>query len=125
MKNLVGLLVAFFFLTACQSIKSKNKEITDDNIVLNIGETTDIRLPSLATAGYLWKIQSSETPIVSVTESRGVLPKDKAVGASPDAIFTVKGLRKGSYQLHLEQRRPWESDTIQATAVKMVLIKVQ
>jgi len=84
-------------------------------INLRVGESRQLRLPGLGSAGYGWRY-SIEGPgqAVSITMGREGGPVPNEPGGPPPStgssmsVITIAGRQPGSTQVLLELRRQWE-----------------
>jgi inhibitor of cysteine peptidase len=80
-------------------------------IKVNVGQQITVRLPSNPSTGYSWSVatlgglQQVGEATYKATETSGV------VGSGGTQSFTFSGRKRGSGQLTLEYRRPWEKGT--------------
>lgn len=82
-------------------------------ITLKVGESTEIQLKGLGTAGYKWNYSiESNKDHVSITRDLVAPEKtsQKNIGASADEVFTIKAMMKGSVTIHFFQSRSWEKN---------------
>jgi predicted secreted protein len=80
---------------------------------LRPGETRELALPSLGTAGYRWIDEiSSGDGVVEVSRHRGPAPTGDGpvAGRSTAELLLVRALSPGHANIELSQRRPWETD---------------
>jgi predicted secreted protein len=86
-----------------------------DQIELKVGERKVVRLPGLGTSGYSWAHSlSGSDQTVAITLSTAPPPgpgPSPGVGSSSDKLFTIEALKPGQVNLHLTQRRAWETNT--------------
>ncbi len=83
------------------------------DVQLGVGESLELRLPGLGTAGYVWEhgIDGDEQA-VDVSWRRGAPDvASMPVGASVPETVVLRGLKPGKVNVQLRQRRPWERDT--------------
>ena len=84
-----------------------------DDIKLKVGDSTEVSLESLSTAGYTWAVKNADSAIVSVTQvdrqqqAGQFLP----AGKSFDEVYTIKALHTGAATVLFQQKRSWE-DTV-------------
>jgi predicted secreted protein len=81
-----------------------------DHLTLNVGEEYVVELPSLATAGYMWREDLSQSGVIEVSWTLGV-PAGSAplpVGQSAPERLKIRALAPGELTLTLNQRRSWE-----------------
>ena len=86
----------------------------DDVIRLQVGEERRLKLSSQGTAGYRWQPEIDGEDVAEISRQTAPPPKDAAIGAAGDEIFTVKAKRKGRVRVRFAQRRPWEGDAAPA-----------
>lgn len=84
-----------------------------DRLRLRSGETSQLRLPGLGTAGYGWQC-TVEGDAGAVTIERSSAPLEAMPGYRPqtgnrDEVLVVRGVSPGRVRLVLELRRPWEA----------------
>ncbi len=83
-------------------------------IELAPGDTVSHELASLGTSGYRWEHRLTGDPdVVEVRWTHGRPPESTEplpVGVSLPEVCTIRAMRPGRTELHLEQRRPWERD---------------
>ncbi|MCY7324102.1 MAG: protease inhibitor I42 family protein [Phormidesmis sp. CAN_BIN36] len=83
---------------------------------LDVGETYSLTLPGLATAGYQWKyeITQSDDSVVAVvaipSEARSHESAQPAIGSSRNETFAIQALKPGQATLRFKQGRSWEQD---------------
>ncbi|HET9648738.1 MAG TPA: protease inhibitor I42 family protein [Microlunatus sp.] len=80
-----------------------------------MGESQEVKLPGLGTAGYRWMEeieQAGDVEVVTVEWQRGISAEEargRPIGASAPERLTVTATAPGQAIVHLAQRRPWES----------------
>lgn len=80
-----------------------------------MGESQEVELPGLGTAGYRWMEeieQAGDDEVVAVEWRRGMSADEargRPIGASAPERLTVTAIAPGHVIVHLAQRRPWES----------------
>jgi predicted secreted protein len=83
---------------------------------LEVGETYRLILPGLATAGYQWtyEITQSGDSVIDVATVLSETSNDEsaqpAIGSSRNEIFEIRALRRGQAKLWFKQGRSWERD---------------
>lgn len=83
---------------------------------LKVDETYSLTLPGLATAGYQWtyEITQSDDAVVTVaavpSEAERYESAQPAIGSSRDEIFAIQALKPGRATLRFKQGRSWERD---------------
>jgi len=84
-------------------------------ITLRVGESRQLRLPGLGSAGYSWRygVEGAEQA-VSITMGSEGAPAPAAPGGPPPpagsstSVITIAGRQPGSARVLLELRRQWE-----------------
>ncbi len=96
-----------------------------EEISLHVGESTEVKLKGLGTAGYKWNysIQNNEDSIsvskdLAATENTA----QKNIGASADEVFTIKAVSKGSVNIYFFQNRSWEKNENPANEKRVKII---
>jgi predicted secreted protein len=85
----------------------------DRKITLQTGEQYNLKLSSLAMAGYLWEFEVDNL-FVAATEKKASEPPEKkqlgemAIGGSYDEDFTIYGVNPGETKVTFTQSRPFE-----------------
>ena len=84
----------------------------DDNsrIQARVGDTLEVRLPEIASAGYRWSPDDLNANMFELTDAGAEYPAG-AVGAGGQAIFRITVRTAGSGALRLKYWRPWEGET--------------
>jgi len=86
------------------------------SLTLEVGETYSVTLPGLATAGYQWtyEITQSGDSMVAVaavpSEAGNHESAQPAIGSSRNEVFEIQALRPGQVMLWFRQGRSWERD---------------
>jgi predicted secreted protein len=78
-----------------------------ENIFLKIGETANLALPGLGSAGYRWQYVVEDAETVSVEKASGSEPSEMRQG-SLEERFALTGLRQGKTIVHFTQARSFE-----------------
>lgn len=80
---------------------------------LSVGDSEEIALAGLGTAGYRWNHEiEGDEGVIELSWRHGVSPGEavpRPVGANSPERLTVTGTAPGQVVLHLKQARPWES----------------
>lgn len=85
-----------------------------DEIKLKKGETTEIKLKGLATAGYEWNYMIEGNKAAISLTKEFVLPEkltSKNMGTSADEIFTITAREAAVIYVTFFQKRGWEENT--------------
>jgi predicted secreted protein len=87
-------------------------EESSSSVHLEPGQTHEVTLPGLGTAGYRWDHELfGPAGVVDVDWERGVAPgsASAAVGRSAAEVVTVRAKAPGRVTVKLQQRRHWET----------------
>lgn len=85
-------------------------------INLRVGETHELELGGLGSAGYVWEHQiDGLADVASVSKKPVAPPPPPPIGTIPKTtsvseIFIIKALRSGETKIRFRLRRPWERD---------------
>ncbi|HJQ02627.1 MAG TPA: protease inhibitor I42 family protein [Jatrophihabitans sp.] len=91
-------------------------------LIIHVGETRVLRLPSLGSAGYTWQPHADD-PVVEVTHEFAPGAAVPGPGASSAELVMICARAAGRTKVHLEQRRPWEGGPPHAaTSVSVTVI---
>jgi predicted secreted protein len=93
-------------------------------ITLQKGEIKHFELSSNPTTGYSWYLSKEipkNAPIV-VVKSGYQADDTGLVGSGGTQWWDIKGIKKGSYTLILEYKRPWEKNVKPVDRKKIVII---
>lgn len=84
-----------------------------ERLELGIGQSAELELVGLGTAGYQWRQEVEGADVVSVTWSRGSAHDSdvRVAGSSPPEIATIRGIKSGRAVVRLAQTRAWERNT--------------
>lgn len=84
-----------------------------DEIKLKVGDSTEVSLESLSTAGYTWEVKNADSTIVSVTQVDNQQKGGQFLpaGRSFDEVYSIKALHAGAASVLFQQKRSWE-DTV-------------
>ncbi|HSQ43748.1 MAG TPA: protease inhibitor I42 family protein [Ginsengibacter sp.] len=97
-----------------------------DEIVMQSGGSTTIKLKGLATAGYEWNYSiEGNDDLVTISKEFVFQEKltQKNMGASADEVFTIKANKKGNLVIHFFQKRSWEKNVepVHEKKVKVII----
>ena len=88
-----------------------------DMITVAMGDEFTISLTSIATAGYVWKVESLPDAIQLVGTETGKSAGDGTPGDSIDQIFRFRAQKTGEYKISFMLGRPWENKAIETKTV--------
>lgn len=83
----------------------------EEQVKLNVGESTNVQLKGLASAGYVWnyKIDNNQDCLnISKNYVNDGKTSQAKMGTSSDEVFTIKAIKKGNVNIKFLQSRSWE-----------------
>lgn len=92
--------------------------MTSDTITVTVGDEFTISLESMATAGYLWKIDSLPDAIQSLG-SQPETSTDEKPGDPTIQVFRFRALKAGEHAIMFMLARPWENKAIESRTTKV------
>ncbi len=92
-----------------------------ESITVAIDGVFTISLKSIATAGYLWKIESIPNAIQLLSTENEKPAGDTKPGDATNQVFRFRAQKAGEHKITFVLARPWESKTIES---KTVTVKV-
>lgn len=95
--------------------------MSDDMITVAVDDEFMISLKSIATAGYLWKVESLPDGIQLLGTENEKPAGDAKPGDSTPQIFRFRAHETGEHKITFTLGRPWENKTIET---KKVTVKV-
>lgn len=82
----------------------------DLDLTLAVGESHELSLASLGTAGFVWSAElEGDDGILRVSRGRGHPGAGAAPGRSTAELLTIEAEAPGRAVIRLQQARPWES----------------
>ena len=91
--------------------------MTSETIDVKVDHEFRIRLQSIGTAGYVWKIESLPDAIQLLGSENEKPGGDTKPGDSTTQIFRFRALKAGEYTITFLLARPWETRMIEAHEV--------
>jgi predicted secreted protein len=92
--------------------------MTSETIAAKVGHEFTISLQSIATAGYLWKIESLPNAIQSLgSEVEKTKAGESKPGDSTTQLFRFRALEAGEHVITFGLARPWEDKVIESREV--------
>jgi predicted secreted protein len=88
-----------------------------DIISVAVNDEFTISLKSIATAGYLWKIESLPEGIQLLGTENEKLAGDRKPGDSTHQIFRFRAQQTGEHEINFMLGRPWENKAVEAKTV--------
>jgi predicted secreted protein len=95
--------------------------MSTDTITVTLDDEFTLSLKSLATAGYLWKIESLPKGIQLLDTEKEKPSGDAKPGDSTGQIFRFRAQKTGEHKIKFALGRPWENRAIES---KTVTVKV-
>ena len=92
-----------------------------DSITVAMNEEFTISLKSIATAGYLWKIESLPNAIQLLDTENEKPAGDTKPGDPTTQVFRFRAQEAGEHKITFVLARPWENKAIES---KTVTVKV-
>ncbi|MDD5570008.1 MAG: C1 family peptidase [Bacteroidales bacterium] len=106
------LFVAIAFNVNAQNFYSVDRNTNGQKITLTQSQVLEIKLPANPSAGFGWYVVNTDKNIIEQIGSGEFVSDNKsdAVGMWETQILYFKSLSKGTTQLELAYKRPWEND---------------
>jgi predicted secreted protein len=83
---------------------------SDLDLNLAVGESQELSLASLGTAGFVWTYElESDDGIVRLSRRRGRPEKTGPIGRSTPERLMIQATAPGRAVIRMHQARPWES----------------
>lgn len=96
-----------------------------EEIILQAGDSTTIKLKGLAAAGYEWNYTTGDSKDLVTISKDFVLEEkltQKNMGTSADEVFTIKANKKGTLIIYFFQKRSWEKNMAPVNEKKIKII---
>ena len=91
--------------------------MTSETIDVKVDHEFRIPLKSIATAGYVWKIESLPDAIQLLGTENEKPAGNIKPGDSTSQVFRFRALKAGEYTILFVLARPWENKTIETHTV--------
>jgi len=92
----------------------------DETVHVKVGQEFSVPLKTIATAGYLWKIESMPDGL-RVVETKNEKPVGETKPGDPTVqVFKLQVLKTGEHTIVFGLARPWEG---QARETRKVVVK--
>lgn len=91
--------------------------MTSETIDVKVDHEFTISLKSIATAGYVWRIESLPDAIQSLGSENEKPAGSSKPGDSTTQIFRFRALKAGEYTIEFLLGRPWEDKAIESHTV--------
>jgi predicted secreted protein len=83
---------------------------SDLDLLLSVGESRELSLASLGTAGFVWTYQmEGDDGIVRLSRRRARPGEVEPIGRSTAEQLTIQATAPGHAVIRMQQSRPWES----------------
>ena len=83
---------------------------SDLDLQLSVGESRELNLSSLGTAGFVWTYElESDDGIVRLSRRRGGRDEAGPIGRSTPEKLMIQATAPGHAVIRMQQARPWES----------------
>jgi len=99
-------------------------------VEITVGGSLTVTLKSNPTTGFQWSesAQISDQSVIEQLDHEFIAPEDigdsPSVGTGGKEVWTFKALKKGTSEISMEYRRPWEQDVQpDSTFTLTVLVK--
>jgi len=86
---------------------------SDQAIDAYVGQILELRLGAHPSTGYVWEFTASEHSILQIVD-RWFEPESDLVGSPGEEIIRLQVTGRGSTQVHLAYRRPWDATDLPA-----------
>jgi len=96
--------------------------MSTNTISVAMGEEFTISLSSIATAGYLWKIESLPSAIEFLRTENEKPEADTKPGNATNQIFRFRAKEAGKYSITFEMARPWENKAIELRTITVDVV---
>lgn len=94
--------------------------MSDETIHVKVGQEFSVPLKTIATAGYIWKIESMPDGL-RIVETKNEKPEGETRPGDPTTqVFRLRASQTGEHTLIFVLSRPWES---QARETRKVVVK--
>ena len=90
-----------------------------DTVDVKVNQEFRIPRKSIATAGYVWKIESLPDAIQFLGSENEKPAGGMKPGDSTTQIFRIQALKAGEYSITFILSRPWENKSIESHEVKV------
>ena len=84
---------------------------------MTVNEEFTISLKSIATAGYLWKVESLPDAIRFLRTENGKPEGEMKPGDSTGQIFRFRADKTGEHKIKFALGRPWEDKALETRTV--------
>ena len=98
---------------------------TGKEVEVAVGGSFTVILESNPTTGFMWELaRNTDEAVLELVDQEFIAPETALIGAGGKELWTFKALKKGTSEISMEYRRPWEQGVQPAeTFVLTVLVK--
>lgn len=96
--------------------------MSTESITVTLDEEFTISLRSIATAGYVWKIESLPSAIQFLSTENEKPAEDAKPGNATNQIFRFRAEKPGEHKITFILARPWENKAIESRTVTVKVI---
>jgi inhibitor of cysteine peptidase len=112
-------------LAACQvfgKTTTINESDAGKTITIKTGETLVVRLEGNITTGYTWVPAEQNPQLLTQVGEADYKPESNLIGAPGTIIIKFTAADTGQTVLHLDYKRPWETDTAPSQTFEVTVI---
>ena len=91
--------------------------MASDKITVPVDHEFTIPLKSIATAGYVWKIESLPDAIQALGSEIQKPSVEEKPGDATTQVFRFRALKEGEHIITFALARPWENKAIESRSV--------
>src|SRR5262245_39052162 len=95
----------------------KGMDMASDSISVEVDQEFSVPLKSIATAGYVWKIESLPDALQSLGSEIQKPSVETKPGDATTQVFWFRALKAGEYSLTFILSRPWENIAIESRMI--------
>jgi C1A family cysteine protease len=110
--------------TQGQGFIQVDKNNSGQMVQMNQDQVLEIKLPSIPSSGYGWYVTNSDKGIITQVGDWEFIPDNNldAVGSSGTQISRFAGVSKGTTEIEMVYKRPWEKNVDPADYFKIKVI---
>ena len=96
--------------------------MSGDTVTVEVDEEFTISLPSIATAGYVWKVESLSDAVQLLGTATEKPDSERKPGDSTVQIFRFRAREPGDHEIKFVLGRPWENKPIESRTLTVKVI---
>ena len=111
--------------TGCaRSALTINADKSYDGRTLNlrVGDGVKLSLPENPTTGYRWEFLAKAEPVCVIVSDAYVSGAEGGIGSGGSHIWVFRAVDRGTGDVSLVYRRPWEKDVAPAQTFRMTVV---